>query len=75
MIPSPLRVMRSRSSGKSAVVPMGASAEVLPPEQACLATIAIERLLGVDGRLGAQITRNGCKSGVSRQLCCDLDQN
>ena len=43
-------------------------AEVLPPEQAGLPTIVIEGLLGVDAQLGAQATRDGCVSGVRRQL-------
>jgi hypothetical protein len=43
-------------------------AEVLPPEQARLATIMIEGFLGVDARLGTQATRDGCVPGV----CCQL---
>ncbi len=43
-------------------------AEVLPPEQAGLATIMIEGLLGVDARLGTQAARDGCVPGVRCQL-------
>ncbi len=42
--------------------------KVLPPEQAGLATIVVEGFLGVDARLRAQATRDGCKPGVPRQL-------
>jgi hypothetical protein len=45
----------------------GRVAEVLTPEQACFSTITIERLPGVDARLGAQPTRDGGKLGVTGQ--------
>ena len=45
----------------------GSIAEVLTPEQACFSTITIERVPGVDARLGAQTSRDGCKLGVTGQ--------
>jgi hypothetical protein len=45
----------------------GLIAEVLTPEQASFSTITIERALGVDARLSAQTTREGCKLGDAGQ--------
>jgi hypothetical protein len=45
----------------------GPIAEVLTPERACFLTISIERVPGVDARLGAQTPRESCKLGVTGQ--------
>ena len=68
IVPSPRRVDAVEKLRKKRDRSNGPISEVLPPEQACLATIVIERLLRVDSRLGAQFTRNGRKSGVAASL-------
>lgn len=50
---------RQRSNGRMT--------RALTPEQARSSAITIERLPGVDTRLGAQPSRDGCRLGLSGQ--------
>ncbi len=52
----------SKQGGRS----KGRIAEVLTPEQAGLSAIAIERLPGIDARLGAEIARQAGKLRITR---------